>query len=72
MCEYASTTLNMIECVVVNLKKQSSEYARILNVSDARFVASTSINIWSKTQEKEAPQGSILEFFLLDPLKTTL
>ena len=38
MCEYASTTLNMIECVGINLKKQSSEYARILNVSDAKFV----------------------------------
>ena len=30
----------------------------------------TSINISSKTPEKEAPQGNILEFFLLDALKT--
>ena len=30
-----------------------------------------SINISSKTQEKEVPQGNILVFFLLDTLKTT-
>ena len=31
----------------------------------------TSINISSKTQEKEVLQGNILEFFFLDTLKTT-
>ena len=31
----------------------------------------TSINISSKTQEKEAPQGKIWNFFVLDILKTT-
>ena len=30
----------------------------------------TSINISTKTQEKEALQGSILDFFLLDTSKT--
>ena len=30
-----------------------------------------SIIMLSKTPEKEAPQGNILEFFLLDALKTT-
>ena len=30
----------------------------------------TSINISSKTQEKKAPQRKILNFFLLDTLKT--
>ena len=34
MREYASTTLNMIEYSGISLKKQSAEYARILNVSD--------------------------------------
>ena len=41
-CEYARVTqgtehamLNMIEYVDIYLKKQSPEYARILNVSDA-------------------------------------
>ena len=35
MHEYASITLNMIEYTGIDLKKQSAEYARILNVSDA-------------------------------------
>ena len=36
MSEYPLTTLNMIEYAGINLKKkQDSEYARILNVSDA-------------------------------------
>ena len=35
MCEYASVTLIMIEYAGIYLKKQSAEYARILNVSDA-------------------------------------
>ena len=34
MLEYASITLNMIEYARIYLKKQSAEYARILNVSD--------------------------------------
>ena len=40
------------------------EYASIVELVhfDKHFV---------KTQEKEAPQGNILEFFLLDTLKTT-
>ena len=32
----------------------------------------TSINISSKTQERKAPQGNVLEFFLLDTIKSTL
>ena len=35
MREYALITLNMIEYAGIYLKKQSSECARILNVSDA-------------------------------------
>ena len=35
MCESASVTLNMIEYASIYLKKQSAEYARILNLSDA-------------------------------------
>ena len=40
MCQYASITLNIIECAGEYLKKQkqkkkSTKYARILNVSDA-------------------------------------
>ena len=35
MHKYASVTLNMIEYAGIHLKKQSAEYARILNVSDA-------------------------------------
>ena len=35
MCEYALMLLNIINYVGIYLKKQSTEYARILNVSDA-------------------------------------
>ena len=35
MCEYALIIVNMIEHANIYLKKQSAEYARILNVSDA-------------------------------------
>ena len=35
MREYALITLNMIEYTSINQKKQSAEYASILNVSDA-------------------------------------
>ena len=35
MHKYASMTLKMIEYAGLHLKKQSAEYARILNVSDA-------------------------------------
>ena len=35
MREYASIMLNMIEYAGIYLKKQSVEYAKILNVSDA-------------------------------------
>ena len=35
MREYASIALNKIEYAVIYLKKQSAEYARILNVSHA-------------------------------------
>ena len=35
MREYFSLTLNMIEYAGIYLKKQSAEYTRILNVSDA-------------------------------------
>ena len=55
------------------------EKNRVLNMSkfcmflmNSLWNQGTSINILSKTQEKEAPQGNILEFFLLDTLKYTL
>ena len=35
MCDYASIALNMIEYAGTYLKKQSTEYTRILNMSDA-------------------------------------
>ena len=35
MCEYAIIILNMLEYACIYLNKQSSEYTRILNVSDA-------------------------------------
>ena len=35
MCESASVTLNMTEYASIYLKKQSAEYAQILNLSDA-------------------------------------
>ena len=35
MCEYALVMLNMLEYARIYLNKESSEYARILNVSDA-------------------------------------
>ena len=35
MREYASIALNKIEYVSLYLKRQSTEYARILNMSDA-------------------------------------
>ena len=35
MREYALITLNIIEYIGIYLKKQSADYARILNVSDA-------------------------------------
>ena len=35
MCDYALITLKMIKYAGMYLKKQSAEYARILNVSDA-------------------------------------
>ena len=38
MREYVSIALNMIEYADIYLKKQSFEYARILNVSD-QYVA---------------------------------
>ena len=37
MREYFSLTLNMIEYAGIYLKKQSAEYTRILNVSDAVY-----------------------------------
>ena len=37
MREYALITLNIIEYAGIYLKKQSAEYARILNVSDAVY-----------------------------------
>ena len=129
MREYASVTLNMIEYTGIYPKKQSTEFARILNVSEfwlclmqhitqgvftnywavaeketyseycqtfkmERFAKTimpecrcatrnfsgqgagglwnwgTSIKILSKTSEKEASQGNISEFFLLDTLQT--
>ena len=49
---------------------------RVLNISEFWIFVNlwnqvTSINITSKTQENEAPQGNIFEFFLLGTLKTT-
>ena len=38
MREYALITLNIIEYAGIYLKKQSAEYARILNVSETGFV----------------------------------
>ena len=35
MGEYALITLNIIEYAGIHLKKQSAEYARVLDVSDA-------------------------------------
>ena len=35
MCEYALMTLNTTEYASIYLKRQSAEYTRILNVSDA-------------------------------------
>ena len=35
MCKYTLITLNMIEYAGIYLKKQSAEYARIINVCDA-------------------------------------
>ena len=35
MSQYVLITLNMIEYASIYLKKQSAEYARILNMSDA-------------------------------------
>ena len=37
MPEYALIMLNMLEFACIYLNKQSSEYARILNVSDAVY-----------------------------------
>ena len=71
MCEYALINLNMIEYAGY-LKKQSAEYARILNVSDAGFVELGHFDKhFVKNTKKEAPQRNILEIFLLDTLKTT-
>ena len=62
----------MIEYAGIYQKKQKAECARILNVSDAGFWSyDILINNSSKTQEKEAPQGNILEFFPLRYSKTT-
>ena len=57
--------LNMIEYALMYLKKQSAEYARILNAPDAWFVKLWHFNkhFVKKKQEKEAPQGNILAFF---------
>ena len=62
----------MTEYASVYKKKQSAEYARILNVSDAGFVELGHFDKhFVKHTRKGAPQGKILEFFLLDTLKTT-
>ena len=58
--------LNMIEYALIYLKKQSAEYARILNAPDAWFLKLWHFNkhfVKKKKQEKEAPQGNILAFF---------
>ena len=71
MREYALLTLNMLEYAGTYLQK-NAEYARILNVSDVEFVELTHFDkYFVKTQDKEVLQGNILEFFLLDTLKTT-
>ena len=54
----------MPECSYASRIFSGQERRRLWNLG-------TSINISSKTQEKEAPQGNILEFFFLGPLKTT-
>ena len=58
--------LNMNEYDYIYLNKQSAEFARILNMSDAVHNI-RSLNKLGHFND----QGNILEFFLLDTLKTT-
>ena len=53
----------MLECRCTT-RNFSGEWGRVVELD-------TSINISSKTREKETRQGNILDFFLLDTLKTT-
>ena len=72
MRENVSITLNMIEYAGIYLKKQSAQYARILNVSDTVVCGTMELRqrFRQKHQKKEAPQAKVLEIFLLDTLKT--
>ena len=58
--------LKMNEYAYIYLNKQSAEFARILNMSDAVHNI-RSLNKLGHFND----QGNILEFFLLDTLKTT-
>ena len=45
---------------------------KFFRIGEVSWNYGTSINISSKSQEKKAPHGNILEFFLLNSLKTKL
>ena len=53
MREYVLTTLNMIEYGGIYLKKQSAEYARILNVSDALHSIRSPYRLLSSYRDRE-------------------
>ena len=52
MGKYASIPLNMIEYAGIYLIKQSTEYARILNVSDAVHIKVTT-NYWAVIETRD-------------------
>ena len=52
MREYALVTLNMIEYTGLYLKKQRTEYARILNVSDGVHTIRSLYKLLSSYQDR--------------------
>ena len=54
MREYTLITLNMIEYACIYLEKQSAEYARILNVSNAVHSIRSMYKLLSSFQDRDA------------------
>ena len=55
MREYFLITLNMIEYAGIYLKKQSAEYTRILNVSDAVHRKRSQYKLLSSYRDRRIP-----------------
>ena len=59
MCEYTLITLDMIEYTGIYLNKQSSEYARILNVSDEVYSIRSLCKLLCSYQDRDVFRASV-------------